>query len=346
MNNVWVESANNYMLREVSTQKDQLPAGIYKFQLDQFENPFLTRVQDKFHFPYKVYGVEREFINRVVKSWQHTNSNYGVLLNGLKGTGKTVTAELIANEIGLPVIIIPFHHSKVVSLLNEIQQDVIVFVDEFEKIYDGYENSLLTIMDGVLKSQHRIFFLLTTNELRVDRNLMQRPSRVRYVKTFSDLSIEVIMEVVKDKLIHTRWYDDAVRFISELPIITMDLVKSIVEEINIHDENPDNFKDVFNIHLDREDMYNVYRLENGEKKELHAFAKVIPNYFDQYTIGNALYVAGDHKGKITKVISDTELLIEEHREDEDGNDYTTEAVYILEKAVKVHRSFNNFPLAF
>lgn len=344
MNNVWVQSANNFMLREVSTQKPVLPQGIYKFQLDQFENPFLSQVQDQFHFPYKIYGVESDFINRVLKSWKHTTGNFGILLNGLKGTGKTVTAELIANQLGLPVIIVSFHSTKLISFLNDIQQDVVVFVDEFEKIYDGYENSLLTIMDGALKTQHRLFFLLTTNDLRVDKNLLQRPSRVRYVKTFSDLTLSVIMEVVKDKLIHDRWYNATVKFISELPIITMDLIKSVVEEVNIHDEDPENFKDVFNIHADRSNLYNVYKIVNGEKQEVQTYTPTHPDYITEYSVNSHFHAGGNLIGMITKVISEDQFIIKQW--DDKTDEYTDEAVYLREKAVRTHQAFANIDLVF
>lgn len=342
MNNVWVQSANQFTLRETSTQKPQLPLGVYKFQIDMFENPFLSRVQDEFYFPYKIYGVETEFVDRVVKSWENTTGNFGVILNGLKGTGKTVTAELIANKLQLPVIIIPFHHKSLISFLNEIQQDVVIFIDEFEKIYDGWENSLLTIMDGALKTQHRLFFLLTTNELRVDKNLLQRPSRVRYVKTFSDLTLPVIMEVVNDKLVHKDLYECTVKFISELPIITMDLIKSVVEEVNIHQEDPANFRDVFNIHSDREELYNVYELEDGKKEEVKTYATIHPSFIQDYSVGSDFRINGRYMGQITKVFSSNQILVNNmERDDETGQDYESETIYIMEKAVRVHKAFSN-----
>lgn len=340
MNNVWVQSANQFTLRETSTQKPQLPIGVYKFQIDMFENPFLSRVQDEFYFPYKIYGVETEFIDRVIKSWNNTTGNFGVILNGLKGTGKTVTAELIANQLNLPVIIVPFHHKSLISFLNEIQQDVVIFIDEFEKIYDGWENSLLTIMDGALKTKHRLFFLLTTNELRVDKNLLQRPSRIRYVKTFSDLTLSVIMEVVNDKLVHKELYDCTVKFISELPIITMDLIKSVVEEVNIHQEDPVNFRDVFNIHSDREELYNVYELIDGKKEEVKTFATIHPSYIHDYSSGNEFRINSRYMGNIVKVFSPTQIMVTDREIDDDsGKEEDVDRIYVLEKAVKVHKAF-------
>jgi hypothetical protein len=340
MKNAWTQSGNKFTLTEVSKQTQVLPSGVYKFDLDMFENPFLSRVQDNFVFPYKVYGIETDFINRVCKSWHNTTGNFGVLLNGLKGTGKTVTAEIIANELNLPVIIVSFHSEKLVSFLNDIQQDVIVFVDEFEKIYDGYENTLLTIMDGALKTKHRIFFLLTTNDLIVDRNLLQRPSRVRYVKSFSDLTLPVIMEIVNDKLEHKHLYDAVVNFISQLPIITMDLVKSVIEEVNIHDEDPSIFKEVFNIHGDRSDLYNVYKIVDGNKEEVEKLAMVRPYHINTYSLGEDFRVNNQSLGYISQVISSNQFVVVKYTKNNETKETVQEqAMYFIEPSTRVHRVF-------
>ena len=349
MNNVWAQSANNFALKEISQQVPLLPIGVYKYQLDQFENPFLTQIADKFYFPYKIYGIERSFIDRVKRSWSETTGNFGVLLNGVKGTGKTVTAEMICNEMNLPVIIIPFHHKSIVSFLNEIQQDVIVFIDEFEKIYDGYNNSLLPIMDGALKTKHRLMFLLTTNELRIERNLLQRPSRIRYVKTFDDMTLDVIMQVVDDTLLHPELRECTIKMISELPIITMDLVKSIVQEVNIHHEDPHIFKPIFNVHTDRDELYNVFRLtDNGSKEEVASFTTIEPRWITaQGSIGNDFHIGHSYRGRIISVISESQLVVKEYSTEKsaDGSsleEFEEDVVYFLEKTNKTHRSFNSY----
>lgn len=346
MKNVWVQSANNFYMSETSQQLPVLPVGVYKIMIDPFEKIYLSKVQDKFHFPFKVYGVEREFIDRVKKSYANTTGNFGVMLNGLKGTGKTVTAEILCNELNLPVIVIPFHHKNLVSFLNDLQQDVIIFVDEFEKIYDRYKNSLLTIMDGALKTKTRLFFMLTTNEIRVDPNLLQRPSRIRYVKTFSDLTLEVIMEVVNDLLVHKHLFDQTVKMISELPIITMDLIKSIVQEVNIHEEDPHDFRDIFNIHSDREELFNVYEIKDGSREELVSFATVRPNYLSVADVGNTLYVNGKDLGEIEVVHSDRQVTVSRWSTNDKNEDIETTHVIYMEKATKTHRSFASYSLTF
>ena len=56
-------------------------------------------------------------------------------------------------------------------------------------------------MDGVYNSKHRKIFLLTTNQLYINDNLIGRPSRIRYKKTFGNLSAETIKSYLGDNLI-------------------------------------------------------------------------------------------------------------------------------------------------
>lgn len=345
MNSVWSKSGSSYRLSEISHQQQTLPTGIYRLEYNEAFGFFhLDHVQDKFSFPYKIYGVEREFIQRVKKSWDNTTGNMGVLLNGLKGTGKTVTAELICNELDLPVILVQKHYGGLVTFLNSIQQDVIVFIDEYEKVYNKYDNSLLSVMDGAFRTDSRKMFLLTTNELNIEKNMLQRPSRIRYIKSYTDLTLDIIMEVVDDKLVHTHLREQTIKMISELPIITMDLVKAVVEEVNIHHEDPALFKDIFNVSGDQSDIYNVFILnEDGSRTSYATSAVVHPSYLSSYEEGEGLYVQKRRVGTISKFINKSQLLVEVENVPVDDEEETVmeNKLFIFEPAVKTHKAFNN-----
>lgn len=339
MNNNWVTSSNIYALKEISQQSPKLPVAVYKFNvMGMAEEPVLERLFDKFNFPYKIYGLEKDFIDRSKTAFDNTTGNLGIILNGVKGTGKTVTAEQICNNMNLPVIIVPFHHGKLIGFLNEIPQDVVVMIDEYEKIYDGYENSLLTIMDGVLKTQNRIMFVLTTNSLRVDNNLLQRPGRIRYIKAYSDLTIDVIIEIVDDLLIATELRRECIEYISSLEIITIDLVKAIINEVNIFKESPQLFKPYFNAKERRANRVTVHMEIDGVDELLvsEGATNVIIGELDKLSHGYLSlndYYAGryvTHVGEDTLVVST-----------EDKNDILPFARTIKNAAFKKY--FKNLP---
>lgn len=338
MQNQWTYSANNYFLREVSQNLETLPVAVYKLEESMTQGVFLSRIQDKFDFPYKVYGIETGFINRVKKTYDNTKGNLGMILNGVKGTGKTVTAKQICNNLGLPVIIISHSSENIPGFINDIQQNVIIFIDEYEKIYSDNDHSVLTVMDGALDNGFRKVFLLTTNKLYVNDNLLQRPGRIRYVKTYKDLSREAIEEIVDDKLLDKKFKEDIIDFIANLETITVDIVKAIIDEVNIHNEVPTVFEDVFNIEK-LEDKYDIYKIVTGKKPELvYTQAEINHDYFDQEAIGYELHVDRRHGlGVIEEIIDDKTVKVSKY--DRKAND-RVEIIYKIENVKSKHYAFN------
>lgn len=89
-------------------------------------------------------------------------------------------------------------------------------------------------MDGVHNSQYRKIFLLTTNELEINDNLLGRPSRIRYVRSFGNLPEETTLELLNDILIDKGAIEPVLDLIRQMQIVTVDLVKALAQEVNIH----------------------------------------------------------------------------------------------------------------
>jgi hypothetical protein len=236
MNKKWLTIEENYKLVSSNVAIiDNLPKGIYSLEQNEFSKEFsLTKLQDEFVFNFKLYDVEDKFINKVVHTYNNTKSNLGVLLNGYKGTGKSISAKIIANKLNLPVIIISNCFEGLIDWITELKFDVILFFDEFEKNFEYDKSSvLLSIMDGVYNTEHRKIFLLTSNNIHFDSNFLSRPSRIRYRKEFRNLSHHTIEEYLNDNLKDKSYYDDICKFVNTLEISTIDILKCIVEECNL-----------------------------------------------------------------------------------------------------------------
>lgn len=341
MKNQWVSSGDEFRMRSVSQNLAALPRAVYKVQEDRF-GFYMTRVSDEFTLPDKVYGMERPFIDRVKKSWANTKGNMGILLNGTRGTGKTVTAEILANELELPVIIINQQfEGQITDFINELQDDCVIFFDEYDKIFQKYSSTLLTVMDGVLRTDIRIMFLLTTNDDHLNDNMYQRPSRIRYIKTFGNMDPDIVMEIVDDLLIHKHLVDETVKFISELSIITMDLVKSIIQEVNIHNESPYVFGDIFNI-TSNEKMYKLVHIKEDKTEEVIFQHATIDDYmnvpFNVMDIGSALYMNGKYQGSIREIV-DSNTVITERRDHKDGEEVMETRMLNITPVKRKHYSF-------
>lgn len=349
----WLVDGNDYHLVEEGNYIKRLDPGVYILHTTIVGGFYLTKVSDKFSFPYKIYGKDQAFIDRVVKTFAMTKTNLGVLLNGTKGTGKTVTAELLANALEIPVILVMCAFSGLASYLNTIQQDVTVLIDEYEKVYkdeDKDKESLLSVMDGVLNTRFRKVFLLTTNRLYISDNMLERPSRIRYHKTYGDLPLEIIMEVVDDLLAHKEHREETVSFISGLEIITMDIVKSVIQEVNIHNESPAKFKDVFNVRS-MDVLKNVYVIAGEDDKGLpieRKWQEEVTVHPARITLESAkkresFKINGNSWGKITKVVGynkiEVERTIDVSKDDEPTRYENRKTTYRIETVLPVHSSF-------
>ena len=254
---IWLQDGNIFNQGSATTvsHPEGLPKGIYEVKLSM-TGFYLSKIAESFTFDYKLYGLNQKFIDYVLKTYENTTGNLGILLDGIKGTGKTVVAKELCNHLQLPVILVQSMGSdtndKLIKYLSTaIDFDCIFFFDEYEKEFKD-SSDVLSFMDGTYNSIYRKVFLLTTNELNVDSNLLGRPSRIRYKKSFGNLSEEVTREILNDILEDKTAIEKVIELTHSMNIITIDLIKAIATEINIHGAKalPD-IKETFNIEFSK-----------------------------------------------------------------------------------------------
>lgn len=290
-NKVWMNTGNSYSQIDPNFEVSQaLPVGVYNLELTMFGWK-LFKFADNFVFPYKLYSLENEFVDHVLKTYENTIGNLGILLNGTKGTGKTVTAKVLANRLNLPVIVLKNMGDKnqsMIEYLSSLNCDCVLFMDEFEKNFEENDSTVLQIMDGVYNSNHRKIFLLTTNNMSINENLVGRPSRIRYVKHFSNLSMDTVNEYLNDALECTEARKEILEYIDSLTISTIDILKTIVNEVNIHGmEGLRRAKNYFNVQTNEYQYYclrghcsdNEYGKE-PEKYSIDNFVTAVEHYMN------------------------------------------------------------------
>ncbi len=230
--------------------------------------------------PEKLYDGDKQFRQIVLKSFQGGSGNTGVLLEGYKGQGKTVTSKLLCIESKLPVIMIDKSvpiQVDFVSFLNNIEQEFILFVDEFEKVfkapYDRHndendntknfhdQNAFLTLMDGALSNQYKKLFIFTTND-SVDDKFINRPSRIKWHKSYQYMPKTVYDMIISDKLKYPEFKEDLLKNLS-IQDATIDLLCTIIDQINLLIMPYSEFKDVFN-HSSKNVKYSLSYKVMGE----------------------------------------------------------------------------------
>jgi hypothetical protein len=237
---ILIESGNNLFYKNISGVYPKLPVGVYRVKFDE-DQGFFLQTAEPFTLPSKIYGTDMSIVDRWLTGWTHTpeNSNMGIILSGIKGSGKTITAKNLCIKSNMPVLIVetPFRGSNFNSFMsNPTFSNSIVFIDEFEKIYSATENEnnskvqndLLSLFDGTAQS-HLLFVLTINSHHQVSDFLLNRLGRVRYYKIFESISMSALLEVIEDKLENKEYVDDMLSVISCITEPTMDIVCGIID---------------------------------------------------------------------------------------------------------------------
>lgn len=220
-----------------------LPPGNYVVQYDDMREEYYLREVDPFRLPEKVYGDTEQVVQRFLKTYWQRPGSTGVLLCGVKGSGKTLTAKTLsvrAGEAGLPTLMVnaPFRGDGFSQFLQQIEQPCLVLFDEFEKVYTSeQQESLLTLLDGVFPTKK--LWALTCNERhRVNYHLTNRPGRIYYLLEFEGLDTEFVREYCRDNLNDRSQVEQVVGISQFFDTLTFDMLAALVDEMNRYGESP------------------------------------------------------------------------------------------------------------
>lgn len=244
----------------------------------------IEKVADKFEFDYKIYDLGgTEMFDKIKTVWASRQyrdgmKNLGMIYNGTKGTGKTVSAKLLCNELGLPVIIINnTFDGLILDFIQSLEFECIIFIDEAEKTFvDGDQEILLKMIDGVYNKSRKMY-LLTTNTLRVNENLISRPGRIRYIQEFGNLPANAVNEYIDDNLLDKTKKDKVLEQVDLLEFSTIDILKALVDEVNILGD----IDSKSNLNIPKANFsFDVLKLYGSDEKAVEAvkeFIKLCPS---------------------------------------------------------------------
>lgn len=219
---------------------DLEPNKIYTPEIDKWSDEISFKVAPDFIMPNKVYETpdDSSFINKVLNYFNRSeDGTVGVMLSGLKGSGKTITAKNIALKSNLPIILIDkgFRPSLLIKLFNRLTNiDACVLFDEIDKLGDDYDDDyLLKILDGVNTSGKKLVLCTCNNAKDINEYLKDRCSRIRYWKEFDELSASMIQNILEDQLNDKKEVSPLTDFIiSNFAVISFDNIKSFIDEVN------------------------------------------------------------------------------------------------------------------
>lgn len=234
---------------------------------------WLNKRQDLEAREEKVYGTHDKKVQKVFQSFKQSERNFGVILSGKKGIGKSLFARLIAEEAiehGLPVIIVDCAIPGISDFLASIEQEVVVIFDEFEKHFAkrGEDHKdpqieMLSLFDG-MNNGKKLFVITCNNPKELNEFLINRPGRFHYHFTINCPSKDEVEAYMRDKL-GDEFEEEIEKVIklSQMADITYDCLRAIVFDLRQGYPLEETLRDL-NINYERDVSFDItVRLSNG-----------------------------------------------------------------------------------
>lgn len=252
MNNNFIENGFNFDVIPSGSIHESLPADSYKTAFNPntgrawlVRSPGQIAVSLRYE---KIYGDAKDRAAHVVKSWQLRGKHTGVLLSGVWGTGKSITAHLIASEalidLQVPVIFVAPEHinAAVIDLISGVTCECVVVMDEIDKggvSYEGrlaVQGKLLELLDGANSNNH-LYVLICNDTSGIPLGLLNRPGRLLYHWKHSYLTESEIREVCADRGIPEDIEEALCKLGGTANVLTYDTIKALLyeyTELGIH----------------------------------------------------------------------------------------------------------------
>lgn len=237
-----VQSGGQYQIYGESLKTyNELPVRSYEVAFHKMMGFFLTARPDLEVKEDKIYGSHKRRVDKTLTSFKNSNRNFGVILSGQKGIGKSLFARLLAQEAianGFPVITVSNYMPGIANFIGTIEQEIVVIFDEFEKTFgkqDGQpdpQEEMLSLFDGL--DGGKKLFIITCNEVRrLNDYMLNRPGRFHYHFNISNPGSAEIKEYMEDKLQKQYWdYIPRIINFSQMVDITYDSLRAISFELN------------------------------------------------------------------------------------------------------------------
>jgi hypothetical protein len=264
-----LQQGQDLFLIQAERASDVLPVGNYDLSFNDMKGYYLTKKSD-FTLPEKIYGDPHTFSNRVLNTFDklsQKNRGMGVLLSGKKGTGKSITAKVIAATSNRPVISISVAYTGqgLTNFLNSINTSVVFLIDEFEKTYNDEDsrNYLLSLLDGMASSAH--LFVLTSNNSNIGEFFNSRPGRIRYHKQYDTLDSSIIESIIDDKVSDAKLNAAIKETARAFFDLSPDSLICLIEECLLYNEVPDQFLSFFNVRNEENTRFEATLIRNEWK---------------------------------------------------------------------------------
>lgn len=216
----------------------ELPLGFWHATTAQMRGSYFEKaVYDCAHG--KIYGNSEEISNHIVERFERVKDgrNFGVLMSGGKGLGKSLTLKLCIEKLKdkYPIVFVDAMFGGLPEMLNQIKNCVVI-MDEFEKTMEekrGDQELLLSILDGKTNGNNNLYLFTVNNVYRIDENLKSRPGRIMYHYKFKSVDTETMRNYFEENLNDKSKVDEIIEALDNFDYLSMDILTAVASEMNV-----------------------------------------------------------------------------------------------------------------
>jgi SpoVK/Ycf46/Vps4 family AAA+-type ATPase len=246
----FLKLGNNVTPKPQGSDYDLEAGKVYDLMWDDWNSRPIFKLNGSLNLPEKIYQSEEDirFKNRVLRYFENTNSqNTAVMLAGDKGTGKSITAKVIANESKLPIVIVDtlYPENRLNMFFKQFTTPVCVIFDEIEKNYKTWK--MLDFFDGVEATTKKLVLMTCNNLKDVSEYMIDRCSRVRYLRTYKAEDNYTYLNELINSIGVKNPEEVRIFCIKNIAIPSIDNLKAFITEVKTMEDEDVSLEDVLSI---------------------------------------------------------------------------------------------------
>jgi SpoVK/Ycf46/Vps4 family AAA+-type ATPase len=258
---IFIKLGENIVPKPEGVDYELINGKVYELTQERGSGVHLKESKD-FDFPknYTLSDEDLRFIKKSIDAFNRTTKmTTGVMLSGIKGSGKTLMAKYIAKQTKLPIIVIDpvLCVSDIEDFFSKTDTPCCIIFDEIDKRWNT--RHMLSFLDGVKPTCKKLVICTCNKEDDIDEYLNDRCSRIRYKKRFTSLDKTAAFAVINEAINNKAKAEAATEYLfAKANLISYDNTAIFAEEIrNNPNESFDSiFKDL-NISTTDENKQNT-----------------------------------------------------------------------------------------
>lgn len=244
-------------VQQEGTVVEKVPAGLYEIKESIF-GYYLLKKAETVELPTTIYGSTLSRTNRILNTFDNQTAAMAVGLFGVKGTGKTLLANVLTNmtiqrnQTVIDVSSTFCTEPSYLEFINSLGSITIIF-DEFLKhlskqasenesnnsndsrtVARNRQDEMLTFFQGTNNSK-RLIILIDNNPYMLSDFLQDRPGRMRYWFDYVGVESDVVTALCDDAGLDEKKTESLIVYARRYRV-TFDIISCIISEWVLYPE--------------------------------------------------------------------------------------------------------------